>query len=253
MSTPSEKAGSQPLDGRVAVVTGAAQGIGRAIATKLAAQGAELVLVDQRMATETSESIGRPSLSLVVDVSREEGWARLADEVERRYGRADILVNNAAYYPHAELPELSFEVWQRTLAVNLSACFLSAKYLVPSMRRRRWGRIVNISSNSIGTNSKGMSHYMASKMGILGFTRGLANEVGDDGITVNAVLPDITNTAATASMPEEAKRAVWQQQAIQRFAEPEDIAGPVAFLCGDDGAFITGQSLVVDGGMYKIS
>jgi 3-oxoacyl-[acyl-carrier protein] reductase len=253
MSTPSEKAGSKPLDGRVAVVTGAAQGIGRAIATKLAAQGAELVLLDQRMATETSESIGRRSLSLVVDVSLEEGWARLAEEVERRYGRADILVNNAAYYPHAELGELSFEVWQRTLAVNLSACFLSAKHLVPSMRRRRWGRIVNISSNSIGTNSKGMSHYMASKMGILGFTRGLANEVGDDGITVNAVLPAITNTAATASMPEEAKRAVWQQQAIQRFAEPEDIAGPVAFLCGDDGAFITGQSLVVDGGMYKIS
>jgi 3-oxoacyl-[acyl-carrier protein] reductase len=94
---------------------------------------------------------------------------------------------------------------------------------------------------------------MASKMGILGFTRGLANEVADDGITVNAVLPAITNTAATAAMPEEAKRSVWQQQAIQRFAEPTDIAGPVAFLCGNDAAFITGQSIVVDGGMYKIS
>ena len=115
------------------------------------------------------------------------------------------------------------------------------------------GRLVNISSNSIGTNSKGMSHYMASKMGIIGFTRGLANEVGDDGITVNAVLPGITNTAATAPMPEEAKRAVRQQQAIQRFADPDDVSGPVAFLCGEDAAFITGQAVVVDGGMYKIS
>jgi len=94
---------------------------------------------------------------------------------------------------------------------------------------------------------------MASKMGMIGFTRGLANEVGDEGITVNAVLPSITNTAATAAMPDDAKRAVWQLQAIRRFAEPEDIAGPVAFLCGDDAAFITGQSVVVDGGMYKIS
>ena len=241
------------LEGRVAVVTGSAQGIGRAIATKLAARGAELVLVDQRISTETAEAIGKKPLSIVADVSRDEEWARLAQEVETRYGRIDILVNNAAYYPHAEIVDLSIDAWQRTLAVNLSACFFSARHFVPSMRRRRWGRIVNISSNSIGTNSKGMSHYMASKMGMIGFTRGLANEVGGDGITVNAVLPAITNTAATAGMPEEAKRAVWQLQAIPRFAEPEDIAGPVAFLCGDDGAFITGQSVVVDGGMYKVS
>jgi NAD(P)-dependent dehydrogenase (short-subunit alcohol dehydrogenase family) len=244
---------SNSLEGRVAVVTGAAQGIGRAIATKLAAHGAELVLVDQRISTETSESIGRPSLSLTVDVSLEKDWARLAAEVEKRCGRVDIVINNAAYYPHAELEELSLDVWQQTLAVNLTACFLSAKHLVPSMRRRRWGRIVNISSNSIGTSSRGMSHYMASKMGMIGFTRGLANEVGDEGITVNTVLPSITNTAATAAMPEDAKRAVWQLQAIRRFAEPEDIAGPVAFLCGDDAGFITGQSVVVDGGLYKIS
>ncbi len=253
MGNDSDKSQGKPLEGRVAVVTGAAQGIGRAIATKLAAQGADLVLVDQRVASETSASIGRPSLSLVVDVSSDEGWGRLAETVETRYRRVDIVVNNAAYYPMARIEDLSFEVWQRTLAVNLSACFLSAKHLLPSMRRRRWGRVVNISSNSIGTNSKGISHYMASKMGIIGFTRGLANEVGDDGITVNAILPAITNTAATAAMPEEAKRAVWQQQAIQRFAEPEDIAGPVAFLCGDDAAFITGQAVVVDGGMYKIA
>jgi 3-oxoacyl-[acyl-carrier protein] reductase len=244
---------NESLKERIAVVTGAAQGIGRGIAAKLAAHGAELILVDQRISTETADAIGRPSLSLVIDVSSDEGWAQLARDVDKRFGRIDIVVNNAAYYPHAELDELSLDAWQRTLAVNLTACFLSARHLVPSMRRRRWGRIVNISSNSIGTNSRGLSHYMASKMGMIGFTRGLANEVGDDGITVNAVLPSITNTAATASMPEDAKRAVWQLQAIRRFAEPQDIAGPVAFLCGDDAAFITGQSVVVDGGLYKIS
>jgi len=253
MRTESELQQVKPLQGRVAVVTGAAQGIGRAIATKLAAHGADLVLVDQRTSTETSEAISRPSLSLVVDVSLDEGWARLAEDVEKRHGRIDIVVNNAAYYRSAPIEEMSLEMWQRALAVNLTACFLSAKHLVPSMRRRRWGRIVNISSNSIGTNSKGMSHYMASKMGIIGFTRGLANELGEDGITVNAVLPGITNTAATAPMPKEAKRAVWQQQAIPRFADPDDISGPVAFLCGEDAGFITGQSVVVDGGMYKIS
>ena len=243
----------QSLHGRVAIVTGAAQGIGRAIAVKLAEQGAELVLVDQKASSETAAEIGRPAMSLVVDVSSDDGWARMAKEVENARGRVDIVVNNAAYYPRALLEDLSFDTWHRTLAVNLDACFLSAKHLVPAMRKRRWGRVVNISSNSIGTNSKGVSHYMASKMGILGFTRGLANEVADDGITVNAVLPAITNTAATAAMPDDAKRSVWQQQAIQRFAEPTDIAGPVAFLCGNDAAFITGQSIVVDGGMYKIS
>jgi len=243
----------QSLHGRVAIVTGAAQGIGRAIAVKLAEQGAELVLVDQKASSETAAEIGRPAMSLVVDVSSDEGWARIAKDVEREHGRVDIVVNNAAYYPRALVEELTFDTWRRTLAVNLDACFLSAKHFVPVMRTRKWGRVVNISSNSIGTNSKGVSHYMASKMGILGFTRGLANEVGDDGITVNAVLPAITNTAATAAMPDDAKRSVWQQQAIQRFAEPTDIAGPVAFLCGNDAAFITGQSIVVDGGMYKIS
>ncbi len=175
----------------------------------------------------------------------------MTNEVEQTRGHIDIVVNNAAYYPQAPLEELSLEIWHRTLAVNLDACFLSAKHLVPGMRRRRWGRVVNISSNSIGTNSKGISHYMASKMGILGFTRGLANEVANDGITVNAVLPAITNTAATAAMPEEAKRSVWQQQAIQRFAEPVDRARRLPV--GDDAAFMTGQSIVVDGGVYKIS
>ncbi|AKU97904.1 3-oxoacyl-[acyl-carrier protein] reductase [Labilithrix luteola] len=115
---------SKSLEGRVAVVTGAAQGIDRAIATKLASHGAELVLVDQRISTETAEAIGRPSLSLTVDVSRDDGWAELAADVEKTYGRVDIVINNAAYYPHAGLEELSLDVWQRTLDVNLTRVLL---------------------------------------------------------------------------------------------------------------------------------
>lgn len=120
------------------------------------------------------------------------------------------------------------------------------------MRRKRWGRFVGISSNSIGLPLKGMSHYMASKIGIIGFMRGLANDVAEDGITCNAVLPGLTHNPATEEMGEEQRRATWQRQAIQRFAEPEDIVGPVVFLTSNDASFMTGQALVVDGGQYRI-
>jgi 3-oxoacyl-[acyl-carrier protein] reductase len=240
-------------EGRVAVVTGAARGIGRAIAAALAERGAQLVLVDLAEPAEAAAALGREALALAANVSEGRDWTRIADEVERRFGRADIVVNNAAYYPRAGIDDLDYETWRKTMAVNLDAHFHSARHFVPLMRRHRWGRFVGISSNSIGTAETGMSHYMASKMGIIGFMRGLANDVAADGITANAVLPTITNTEATRNMPDEAKRNVWQQQAIKRFAEPEDIVGPVAFLTSDDAAFVTGQGIVVDGGLYKIS
>jgi 3-oxoacyl-[acyl-carrier protein] reductase len=121
------------------------------------------------------------------------------------------------------------------------------------MRRNGWGRFVNTSSNSIGTPEIGLSHYMAAKMGVIGFVRGLANEVGDQGITVNAILPALTNTPGTKAMTIEQKKRVWEQQAIKRFAEPADIVGPILFLTSEDAAFVTGQAIVADGGMYKIA
>jgi 3-oxoacyl-[acyl-carrier protein] reductase len=137
--------------------------------------------------------------------------------------------------------------------VNLDSHFHSAKAFVPLMRKNQWGRFVNFSSNSIGTPLAGLSHYMAAKMGVIGFVRGLSNELAEDGITVNAILPALTQTPGTRGLPEEMARSVWQQQAIKRFATPEDIVGPILFLTSDDGAFVTGQALAVDGGMYKIS
>jgi 3-oxoacyl-[acyl-carrier protein] reductase len=243
----------QSHEGRVAIVTGAAHGIGRAIALKLAQRGAQLVLVDISDSNETAAQIGKSAFCVTADVSKEADWAHLGAEVDRRFGRADIVVNNAAYYPIGMIDDLDYETWRRTLAVNLDAHFLSAKHFVPRMRRNHWGRFVGISSNSIGTAVQGLSHYMASKMGIIGFMRGLANDVAADGITANAVLPALTNTRATSGLPEEFKRSIWEQQAIKRFAQPEDVAGPVLFLTSDDAAFVTGQAIVADGGQYKIS
>jgi 3-oxoacyl-[acyl-carrier protein] reductase len=120
------------------------------------------------------------------------------------------------------------------------------------MRKKKWGRFVGISSNMVGLDIPGMSHYIASKMGIIGFMRGLANDVADDGITVNAVLPGLTNTVAIAPQSEEQKRSTWEQQAIERLGEPKDVIGAVLFLTSDDAAFITGQAIVVDGGHYRI-
>jgi NAD(P)-dependent dehydrogenase (short-subunit alcohol dehydrogenase family) len=138
------------------------------------------------------------------------------------------------------------------MATNLDAHFLSVKYFLPAMRRNKWGRFVGISSNMVGLAIPGMSHYIATKMGIIGFMRGLANDVASDGITANAVLPGLTNTQATSPQSEEQKRATWEQQAIKRLGEPEDITGAVLFLTSDDAAFITGEAIVVDGGQYRI-
>ena len=235
--------------GRTAVVTGAGRGIGAAIAVQLARRGATVVCADLRMPSDTVDAIGKAAVGVAADVSDPAGWAAIAGAAS---GTVDIVVNNAAYYPNAPIDTLDLATWRRTLSVNMDSHFLSAKQFLPGMRQQKWGRFVGISSNSIGLAIPGMSHYIASKMGIIGFMRGLANDVAGDGITCNAVLPGLTNTPATAPMDDAQRRATWQGQAIQRFAEPEDVVGPVLFLTSDDAAFMTGQALVVDGGQYRV-
>jgi len=164
----------------------------------------------------------------------------------------DIVVNNAGYFPNRSIDDLDLSTWRKTIATNLDSHFLSGKYFLPGMRKKKWGRFVGISSNMVGLAITGMSHYIASKMGIIGFMRGLANDVANDGITANAVLPGLTNTLAIAPQSEEQKRATWEHQAIKRLAEPEDITGAILFLTSDDAAFITGQAIVADGGQYRI-
>jgi NAD(P)-dependent dehydrogenase (short-subunit alcohol dehydrogenase family) len=238
-------------EGRIALVTGAGQGIGQAIALALAKRGARVIATDLKPPLETARKIGDTATPLQLDVTQEEDW--LAASVRSRdVGEVDIVVNNAGYFPNRPIDELDLPTWRKTIATNLDSHFLSAKCFLPSMRRRKWGRFVGISSNMVGLAIPGMSHYITSKMGIIGFMRGLANDVADDGITANAVLPGLTNTLATAPQSDEQQRATWEQQAIKRMEEPEDVTGAILFLTSDDAAFITGQAIVVDGGQYRI-
>jgi NAD(P)-dependent dehydrogenase (short-subunit alcohol dehydrogenase family) len=239
--------------GKVAIVTGASQGIGREIARELGRRGAKLVLVDLKAPEAALESTGADSISLTEDVSLDSSWQKIAAAAMDAFGRADIVVNNAGIYPNAMIDDVTDEMWRRMFAVNVDAHFYSARRILPLMRKNGWGRFVNISSNSIGFSLPGLSHYMASKMAVIGFVRGLANDVGDDGITVNAVLPAPTRTPGMAAIPSEMLHQIAQDQPIKRVAESEDIAGPVVFLTTEDARYITGQALVVDGGRYKIT
>jgi 3-oxoacyl-[acyl-carrier protein] reductase len=238
-------------EGRMALVTGAGQGIGQAIALALAERGARVIATDLKPPHETASKIGSTATALQLDVTQEEDWRSVSAKC-RDMGDVDIVVNNAGYFPNRRIDELDLSTWRKTMATNLDAHFLSAKYFLPAMRRKKWGRFVGISSNMVGLAIPGMSHYIASKMGIIGFMRGLANDVANDGITANAVLPGLTNTVAIAPQSEEQKRSTWEQQAIKRLGEPEDVTGAVLFLTSDDAAFITGQAIVADGGQYRV-
>jgi NAD(P)-dependent dehydrogenase (short-subunit alcohol dehydrogenase family) len=240
---------------RVAVVSGAAKGIGRELAVQLAQRGATVAMLDIADLSDTCglvQAAGGTCIAIDCDVSREADWSAASKLVNKTFGRCDILVNNAGVYPNVHIDDLDFETWRRTFEINLDSLFLSAKAFVPMMRENKWGRIVNLSSTSIVTNAVGVSHYMATKMGIIGFTRGLANDLGSDLITVNAVAPALTSTPGTSKLPAAVTDAIVNRQAFKRMALPHDIVGPILFLTSEDAQFITGQLLAVDGGMMKV-
>ncbi len=245
------KAPLRTHEGRVALVTGAGQGIGQAIALALAERGAQVIATDLTRPDDTARKSGPTARALQLNVTQEEDW-RSALATSLDLGGVDIVVNNAGYFPNRSIDELDLATWRKTMATNLDSHFLSAKFFLPAMRKKKWGRFVGISSNMVGLAIPGMSHYIATKMGIIGFMRGLANDVANDGITANAVLPGLTNTEAIAPQSEGQKRDTWEQQAIKRLGEPRDVTGAVLFLTSDDAAFITGQAIVVDGGQYRI-
>jgi NAD(P)-dependent dehydrogenase (short-subunit alcohol dehydrogenase family) len=246
---------SGSLDGKVAIVTGAAQGIGHAIAQGLAAEGARIVVADLNRAEEAAASFD-DGVGLTVDVSDEEQVARMVDETVERCGRVDILVNNAGLYaslamrPFTEIP---VEEWRQVMDVNVLSMFLTCRAVVPRMREQGGGRIVNISSGTPFRGVPFLLHYVTSKGAIVALTRALAKELGKDDVLVNCVAPGFTMSEGVREHPEvvEALRDVSiSARTLQRDQEPADVVGAVVFLCGPGASFVTGQTMVIDGGQY---
>jgi pyridoxal 4-dehydrogenase len=238
------------LKDRVAIVTGAAQGIGRAIAEKLDAEGATVVLADVNAdgAQEAAGTLERGH-GLEVDVSSEASVGAMVETVLGEHGKVDALVNNAAIVPFIAWEDVDLTEWRRIIDTNLTGVYLCTRAAWGPMRDAGYGRVVNIASNTVMAGTPNMAPYVAAKGGVWGFTRALATEVGGQGITVNAVSPGLTASEGVLDSPHaEAFDFVQSLQAVPRRAEPADIAPTVSFLCSEEAAWVTGQMIVVDGG-----
>ncbi|HEY7560983.1 MAG TPA: SDR family NAD(P)-dependent oxidoreductase [Gaiellaceae bacterium] len=242
------------LAGQTALVTGAARGLGYATAERLAAEGARVALVDLdgdavAAAAGRLGERGADATAHEVDVADEASVSAAVADVLAADGRIDILVNNAGIYPHFPFEELTYADWRRVLSINLDGVFLCAHAVYPAMRERGYGRIVNISSATFFIGYPGLSAYIASKGGIIGFTRALASEAGPHGITVNAVAPGLIATEGVLGGEEAGLfDEIVPEQSVRRRGEPEDIAGCVAYLAGPEAGFVNGQTFNVDGG-----
>ena len=239
------------LNDRVAIVTGAAQGIGRAIAEKLHGEGATVAVadVDREGAERTAESLERGD-AIEVDVSSEDSVRELVDRVLSEHGKIDVLVNNAAIVPFVPWDEVDIEHWRRIIDTNLTGVYLCSRAVYPPMRDAGYGRIVNIASNTVLAGTPNMAAYVAAKGGVWGFTRALATELGPAGITVNAVCPGYVLTDMGAADRRAEDVASWSALSpLGRLATVEDVAALVSFLASSDGAYLTGQALYLSGGM----
>jgi len=245
------------LDGKVVIVTGAARGLGKAYALRVAVEGAKVVVADILDGGEVVEAIkkkGGDAIAVKTDVTSEESTREMAAKTIKSFRRVDVLVNNAAMFATIKkrpFSQISVEEWDALMAVNLKGPFLCAKAVYPQMKKQGKGKIINVSSSTFFKGVPYFLHYVTSKGGIIAMTRSMAREVGDDGITVNAIAPGYTHTEYLKGNPQdppEVTNAIIASQCIKRPSTTDDMAKTIVFLASDDSDFISGQTIAVDGG-----
>jgi NAD(P)-dependent dehydrogenase (short-subunit alcohol dehydrogenase family) len=242
------------LEKRIAIVTGAGQGIGRAIALGMAREGAALVIADLDEANAGAvgreiERVGGKASALYTDISNEGSVRGMIDHTLNEHGHVDILVNNAGIFPTSSVEEMAEEEWNRVIGTNLIGTFLCSRAVVPHLLTQRSGRIISLTSGRAFQGARHGAHYAASKAGIIAFSKSLALELAPYGITVNVICPGITDTAQPRGhQTEEQIYAQGQRIPLGRIGQPEDLVGPAIFLASDAAGFITGQTILVNGG-----
>jgi 3-oxoacyl-[acyl-carrier protein] reductase len=239
------------LGGRTALVTGSTRGIGRAIADTLAGAGARVAIVgrDAGRAEDVARTVGRGAAGFACDVADVASMTALVENVEKAFGQIDILVNNAGLTRDNILFRLKDDDWDAVLDANLRGAFVAIRAASRGMMKRRWGRIINIASVVGIIGNKGQANYAASKAGLIGLTKSVAKELASRNILINAVAPGFIETDMTAAMTPEARETLSEQIPLERLGTPNDVAATVAFLASDHASYITGQVLVVDGGL----
>ncbi|HYA12437.1 MAG TPA: 3-oxoacyl-[acyl-carrier-protein] reductase [Thermodesulfovibrionales bacterium] len=241
--------------GQVAIVTGGARGIGRAIADRLAQRGVGVAIADINSdeANEAAAALtaaGVKAIGIKLDVSKSEEVKKVFEDIRKEFSRIDILINNAGITKDGIMLRMKDEDWDAVIDINLRSVFLCSREVVREMSQRRYGRIVNITSVAAFMGNPGQANYSAAKAGIVGFTKTIAKEYASRGITVNAVAPGFIQTAMTDALPEKVKEEVKKQIPLGTFGTADDVANAVVFLASPDSGYITGQVIHVNGGMY---
>jgi NAD(P)-dependent dehydrogenase (short-subunit alcohol dehydrogenase family) len=231
--------------------------MGLEISKTLAEDGADVAILDLADATDavkTVEALGRRGVGIECDVTDVDSVAAASKAVADQLGTASILVNNVGIYPYTSFAEMDLALWRKVMAINLDSAFIVSKAFVPGMCEQKWGRVINIASNTVhGGDYPNYVHYITSKAGLIGFTRSLASELGPDEVTVNGIAPGLTQTKnMSESRPADVFDEVAQTQSIKRPQQPDDVAGAVSFLASESAGFITGQTIPVDGGFARV-
>lgn len=248
------------LAGKVALVTGASRGIGRAIALKLASFGSKVAVnyvaieasnkADADDLTESIIGLGGEAIAIEADIRDSEAAKAMVEQVADKWGKIDILVNNAGINRDTLLLRMPDDAWDDVIATNLRGAYLCTKYVLKYMMRQEWGRIISVASVVGRVGNAGQSNYAASKGGVIAFTKSVAREIGSRNITANAVAPGFITTGMTDRLPDERKDAILAMIPLQRFGQPEEVAELVAFLATERAGYITGQAITVDGGAF---